>query len=362
MQTTWKRTYGRGKRLLASLAVLLAVMNPAAAQTPDPDLQTQVGSSDPSIVVLMYHRFGDSRFPSTNTTKEQLADHIATIKGSQRKPLLLAQIVDHLINGTPLPGKAVAVTVDDAYKSFLTIGWPLFKAAGIPVILFVSPQQIDQGYEDLLTWDEIRQLIREGVAIGHHSLDHRHMPDFDVSDNRESLLEANRRFREELGFIPSIFSYPYGEFGYSESKLVQSLGFDAAFGQHSGAFDRLSHDRFELPRFALNEAYGSHDRIELTMNTLPMPMTRLDMPDRVLRGNSNPPIITFSLEDGLSANAVNCFFSGNSAMTTTLESDKDIKLSFDEPFDRGRSRVNCTAQAKQGDWHWFGLQFYVPKS
>jgi hypothetical protein len=36
-----------------------------------------------------------------------------------------------------------------------------------------------------------------------------------------------------------------------------------------------------------------------------------------------------------------------------------IEIRFAEPLPAGRMRINCTAPAMEGRWHWLGLQFFV---
>src|SRR3546814_14987397 len=71
--------------------------------------------------------------------------------------------------------------------------------------------------------------------------------------------------------------YPYGEISLALRQAVIDAGFAGAFGQHSGAAGG-SADRFALPRFPLNEAYGALDRFRLLANALPHAL--LDPGDR----------------------------------------------------------------------------------
>ena len=48
-----------------------------------------------------------------------------------------------------------------------------------------------------------------------------------------------------------------------------SKNFDYAFGQHSGVID-LNKDKFELPRFPINENYGKLKRFNSIINSFPL--------------------------------------------------------------------------------------------
>ena len=224
-----------------------------------------------SAVVLMYHRFGEGGFAATNTTVMQLEDHIAALQQGGHVVVPLADVVSALKGETVLPEKAVAITVDDAYRSFLTVAWPRFKAAGYPVTLFVATGGVDAGYDSLLSWKDIRFLQKGGVTIGAHSNGHGHFPALSSDAVEQDILDMSAAFQRELGFIPPLFAYPYGDAGLPDMAAVRTAEFTAAFGQQSGAMGTMN-NLFYLPRFALNENYGRPDRFRLVINTRPLPV------------------------------------------------------------------------------------------
>ena len=71
---------------------------------------------------------------------------------------------------------------------------------------------------------------------------------------------------ENLEIKPNLFAYPFGE-NSSLAQEIVSRYFDAAFGQHSGAFS--IDQKFYIPRFPLNENYSSLDRIRDASQALP---------------------------------------------------------------------------------------------
>ena len=53
------------------------------------------------------------------------------------RPLALSDIVEAFRTGRPLPNRSVHVTVDDAYRDFAELAWPVLKRLDIPVTVFV---------------------------------------------------------------------------------------------------------------------------------------------------------------------------------------------------------------------------------
>jgi len=144
-------------------------------------------------------------------------------------------------------------------------------------------------------------------------------------------------------------------------QTVAEAGFAAAFGQHSGAAAALS-DNLVLPRFPLNEAYGSMERFRLVANALPLPVDGVTPGDlSIATAGDNPPNFGFTVAAPLgNLDALTCFTSAGEAEVTRL--DQRIELRFGGPLPAGRVRVNCTLPAEGGRWRWFGTQFVVSKA
>ena len=311
-----------------------------------------------SAVILIYHRFGEDKHPSTSVTIAQFEAQIEHLASGGYSVLPVPEILAAIDAGRPLPERTVGITVDDATRSTFVEAWPRLEEAGMPFTVFVSTDPVDQGHAGIMSWDELRQLVAAGVTIGNHSAAHGHMWQGDDAGNRADLLRAKRRIEEELGVDAALFAYPYGEWNGAVRELVAELGFSAAFGQHSGVVAAHS-DRLNLPRFALNESYGAIDRFRLIADTLPLGAHDVTPADRIMA--ENPPSVGFTIEPPLSnPDSLACYASGGVAATLAHKDDGRVEVHFDGPFPSGRARLNCTAPAEGGRWHWFGLQFVAP--
>lgn len=339
-------------RTLALVLILLSVTLPMAAAV-----------AGNSAVVLMYHRFGDSEYPLTNITLEQFEAHIAELKSGGFHVLPVAEIIRRQQAGEELPDRTIGITVDDAYENVYTEAWPRLREAGFPFTLFVSTDPIDRGYDDMMSWDQVKDLAANGVTIGAHTASHLHMPAHSPERAHDEIQRSNARFHEELGSVPTLFAYPYGESGSTMKKIVRDAGYVAALGQHSGAFD-ASHDLFDLPRFPLNEKYGDMGRFKTAVNALSIPVTDLTPEDTVV-GNENPPAMGFTLLEPMKrASEISCFLSHEGKAAIENLGDVRFEVRVETPFAPGRTRLNCTMPGwgeNAGRWHWFGRQFYVGK-
>ncbi len=315
-----------------------------------------------SAVVLMYHRFGESDRPATNIRVDQFEAHIRELTGDRMTAMGVPEILAALRDGKALPDHAMAITIDDAFRSVYTEAWPRLRAAGLPFTLFIATDAVDRKSEGYMSWDQIRELHQAGVTIGSQTASHLHMPKATPERNAADLARSNARFRAELGVAPTLFAYPYGEYGLAVRDKIVEAGFTAAFGQHSGVLYNGA-DPYFLPRFAMNEAYGDVARLRLASNALPLRVRDVTPADPLLTEANNPPFFGFTVfGDSLQGlEALNCYASGQGRARIDRLGRSRIEVRFERSFPAGRARINCTMRAAKGRWRWYGMQFFVPK-
>ena len=304
----------------------------------------------------MYHRFNENNYPSTNIKMEIFKQHLDIIKKSNFNFLYPSNFDSQF--SIPKTKKEILITIDDAFESFYTNAWPYLEKNKIPFILFVSTEPV--GKKGYMTWEQIKEIESKDFAfIGHHSHTHEYL--IDVS-NDEFILDiemANQIFLKELGYIPSLFSYPFGEYSKFMKDYI-SKNFKFAFGQHSGVID-LNKDKFELPRFPINEKYGELKIFKSIINYYPLEYKKILPEEKQLFKNTNPP--NFKVEffkEQKNLNNINCYSNegDNWKKSNVNFVDYTLTIKFREPFKPRRGRINCSLN-DNGKWRWFGVQFPI---
>jgi poly-beta-1,6-N-acetyl-D-glucosamine N-deacetylase len=314
--------------------------------------------ADGSVSVVMYHRFGESEYPSTNIPIAQFESHLAELASGAYTVMALPDIVEALRQERPLPDRTVGLTIDDAYLSVYREAWPRLKEAGLPFTLFVATDPVDQHHPRHMGWSQIRELAAAGVTIGSQTASHLHMAKTDDAGNTADIEKSNARFVSELGRRPDLIAYPYGEASSAVERLARRLGFIAGFGQHSGAIGGTG-NLFYLPRFALNEKYGDMARFRRVANVLPLPVSDFTPTDHLV-GAVNPPAIGFTVDPGIRGlDRLSCFASHEGRMRIERLGESRFEVRVQTPFPKGRTRINCTLPAAENRWRWLGRQFYM---
>ncbi|MDC1134267.1 polysaccharide deacetylase family protein, partial [Alphaproteobacteria bacterium] len=306
--------------------------------------------------VLMYHRFGENKYPTTNIKMDQFSDHIKELIKTKYNVIKIQDGLNAIQNISLVKDRSVIITIDDAYSSVFNNAWPILKKYGLPFTLFVSTDVIDNKTPGYMSWEEIRILRDNGVTIGSQTKSHPHMHNLSENQIVKELEFSNNRFVQEIGSKPEIFAYPYGEYNLNVVKKIKINGFKAAFGQHSGVA-HLSLGLHQLPRFAMNETYGNMKRFLLAVNAKPIPISDLSPKDPVII--KNPPFYGFTLSDTIKPKGIVRCFASNGIKSETKRLGKNrIEVRLEKPFPKGRGRINCTMSAGER-WRWLGRQFII---
>ena len=313
-------------------------------------------SGDEGVLSLMYHRFNENKYPSTNIQMNVFKDQMEIIKNSNYTFSNPKQFVENF--DTPKPNKEILITIDDAFESFFLEAWPYLKKNKVPFILFVSTEPV--GKKGYMTWDQIKEVeAEEFTVIGHHSHSHGYLIDVDNDLFISDIEKANKIFLNNLGYIPNLFSYPFGEYSKFMRDYI-SQHFDYAFGQHSGVID-LNKDKFELPRFPINENYGDLKRFNSIINSFPLEYEQLLPLEKTLSAENNPPkfkVKFFSEQNNI--NNINCYSNelDQWEKSDTILENNILTIKFRGPFVPRRGRINCSLN-ENGKWRWFGIQFPI---
>ncbi|WP_025897533.1 polysaccharide deacetylase family protein [Sneathiella glossodoripedis] len=312
--------------------------------------------------VIMYHRFGEDKYPSTNISMDKFQAHLDELSSSKYSVLPLGEIVQRLEKGEELPDRTVAITIDDAYLSVYEKAWPALKEVGLPFTVFASTDHLNMGSGDFMNWQQLQEMLEGGgVYVGHHSAAHAHLPELSNEEVRDQIRIANAQFKEHLGFVPALFAYPYGEYGTEIKNIIAEFGFAAAFGQQSGVM-YAGQDRFAYPRFPMSDNYGTIGRLRLAANAMPLRAKNVLPSDNILK--RNPPAFGFTLaETYQNIRQLSCYASNQSGGAVPIErvGDDRIEIRLSKPYQPGRGRINCTLPGPDGRFRWFGTLFYIPR-
>ena len=198
-------------------------------------------------VVLYYHRIGgkDTLTRPTEAFRkdlEYLKRHCECVS--------LFELCERLKSDAPLSRPLAVVTFDDGYRDNFTHAVPELQRAGISATFYVATGYIGAEREfphdhrqplpegrtapvyPKLTWDDLREMQRQGFEIGSHTVNHIDCGIADPATLEYELTESLAALTRELGDRPRAFSYPWGK---AQNRSAQALALAERLGYYSVA-------------------------------------------------------------------------------------------------------------------------------
>ena len=211
-----------------------------------------------------------------------------------------------------------------------------------------------------MSWNQIKEIEKEDFAfIGNHSHSHEYLTDYKFEDFKKDIDKSINIFKNKLNYNPIFFSYPFGEYNLEQKNYINQK-FSYAFGQHSGVID-LNKDKYELPRFPINEKYGDLERFEFLINLLPLQYKNILHEEKYIESINNPPkMIVEFFNEQKNLSKINCFSNEGDKWDKsdiTLNNNK-LSVKFKDKFLSRRGRINCSLK-DNNEWRWFGAQFTI---
>jgi len=309
----------------------------------------KANAEESNITVLMYHRIGDDRYPSTNISQELFEKHIEYLVEENINVLPITELSKYLKKEISLTNKTVFITIDDAYRSFFQNGFPILKKNKLPFGIFVSSDYVSGAKEsEFMSWSMLEEVSESNGLILNHSKSHKSLLGMDVQTLKKEIEQNQIEIEKKIGEQPKIFSYPYGESSKSIEEVIKILNYEIAFSQHSAPI-HLDENKYRLPRYALNDEFGSLKRFKMIIQTKPLEIFESSFDDSIV----NTDELDFSFLTKFPSELINCFVNNSAAMIKKDEGEK-VSLYLSKLKNGVRYRINCTYIDQRGEIFWYG--------
>jgi peptidoglycan/xylan/chitin deacetylase (PgdA/CDA1 family) len=211
------------------------------------------------LPILMYHRvaaIGSHATARYRVTPEAFEAQLRYLRDAGFYSVRLEEWQQAVKYRSPLPGRAILLTFDDAYQDFLTEAFPLLKRYGFSALVFVVTDAAgrvnhwDQRYGEtlpLLNWDEILQLQSEGIEFGSHTASHAPLTSLSPTDIVREGMRSRTILEQKLGRSVQAIAYPYGDQDQVVRHLMGACGYLYGLTCRSGLSSQAN-DLLDLPR------------------------------------------------------------------------------------------------------------------
>ncbi|HZP88207.1 MAG TPA: polysaccharide deacetylase family protein [Burkholderiales bacterium] len=221
------------------------------------------------IDVLMYHQIGEfapmASHRSTYCHVRRFAAQMAYLDRFGHTALRMDDVLACLREGRAIPPRAFALTFDDGYENFYEHAWPILQRYRFPAMVYLISGLIGQpaawfardgrATPPLMSVERIRQLRREGVDFGGHSVSHVKLAEQAPERMRHEVFVCKAQLEDVLGEPVRHFCYPYGSHDAATVEAVAEAGYATAT-TCVRARATIDDDPLTIPRKAIS--YGDN--------------------------------------------------------------------------------------------------------
>lgn len=235
------------------------------------------------VPILMYHQVGPPvGGPARTESMSPLSfeRQVHAILDAGYRVIALHDLVRVLESGRVEDlRRAVVLTFDDGYRGQFAFACPVLQRLRLPSTFFVTtglvgkpaflphlaiPKAQDETTPPLawlpLSWDEVKEMARQGIDIGSHAVTHRSLGRL---AGREAELEAwtsKEALERRAGIRVELFAFPFGsaargDFDRGLQETLRASGYRGACTRVIGRCGPDS-DPLALPRIPMEEGDG----------------------------------------------------------------------------------------------------------
>ncbi len=236
------------------------------------------------IPILTYHNFTQGEGESYKINIQDFEEQLDYLARNNYTVISLSQLLEGL-KTRQLPAKPVVLTIDDGYKATYTLAFPILKKYNFPVTLFLYTDFIEKN-PYTLTWEEIREMTKNNLEIGSHTLSHsnllRHKEnesyDRYISRIKKEIFLSKEILETKTESLVKFFAYPYGIYSPTIKDLAIQAGYEGIVNAN-GMNNTLGNlDLWSLDRQIIygNNSFTSFIEV---LNQEPLPTSKIFPPD-----------------------------------------------------------------------------------
>lgn len=209
------------------------------------------------VPIIMYHSVLKSKSGKYIVHPETFENDLKYIKDHGYTTITMTDLINYVYFNTELPEKPIIITFDDGHYNNLTYVLPLLEQYDMVAVISVVGEYTDRYSKSneanpnysYLRWCDINDLIKTNrIEFQNHTYNMHSM-----SANRngcmkkknesleiyqknlsDDIIKLQNEFKENTGYIPNTFTYPFGAVSTASFDIIKELGFKASLSCEEG--------------------------------------------------------------------------------------------------------------------------------
>lgn len=205
------------------------------------------------LPIIMYHSVLKERKYQGRyvISPSDFENDVLYLKKNGYTTIVMDDLIKYVNKKGTLPEKPVMLTFDDGYYNNYLYIYPIAKKYNIKIVIspigFYSDQFSQNGKEanhavySYCTWEQINEMINSGlVEFQNHTYNLHHCGKgkrlgagrmYNENSEKykimlfEDLFKMQHKMKENTGYIPTTFVYPYGKVSKDSFPVIKKIGF-----------------------------------------------------------------------------------------------------------------------------------------
>ena len=211
------------------------------------------------VPIIMYHSIlkDPARSNKYTITPAVLEEDLKYIKANGYETITISDLISYVYADKPLPPKPIILTFDDGHYNNYGYLYPLLEKYDMKAVISIVGSYTDKFSEtdeanlnySYIRWKDINELISSGrIEFQNHTYnlhDNTHgrigakKKNGESDDEYKKILEEDinklqNEFKENTGYVPTCFTYPFGGISNSSLDIIKELGFKASLSCEEG--------------------------------------------------------------------------------------------------------------------------------
>jgi peptidoglycan/xylan/chitin deacetylase (PgdA/CDA1 family) len=126
-------------------------------------------------------------------------------------------------------------------------------------------EALPESLRRFLDWDEAREMIRGGMAIGSHTHSHQVLSQLELEQQQEELSKSQAILKQQLGIKADVLAYPVGartSFTHQTQQSALEAGYRAAFSFYGGTNLPGKTSPYDVTRIGMGDQSWSRFRVQ----------------------------------------------------------------------------------------------------
>ena len=209
------------------------------------------------LPIIMYHSVLKSRSGDYIVHPSEIENDLQYIQSKGYTTITMTDLINYVYNGTDIPEKPIIITFDDGYYNNLGYVVPILKKYNMKAVIsivgsytdtYTKSNETNLNYS-YLRWQDIKYMLQEGyVEFQNHTYNlHSYKngrkgckkKSWESTEKYRNLLiedvgKLQKEFKENTGYVPNTFTYPYGAISKESLPIIKEMGFKASLSCTSG--------------------------------------------------------------------------------------------------------------------------------